>query len=336
MGWTLALVGDVMLGRSVAARLEREPDAALLDGAIVEVLRAADLTLANLECCISDRGRRWPDPRKPFHFRAPPVAARRLGEWGVDVVTLANNHALDYGADALADTVALLAGAGIGVIGAGGRRGEARRPLRLVRGDRSVGLVAFADHPADFAAAEDAPGIAHADLPADAGGWIDEAVRSLDTDVVVVTPHWGPNMVATPTPAVRAAAARIAAAGATLVAGHSAHVFHGVALAGRCPVLFDLGDFLDDYRVDPRLRNDLGLVWTVEFDGGVPLRVEALPVALEYCTTRRATAAEAEWVTARLRAACAEFAVPVERDGDRLVIALDRPRVARARNGRLT
>lgn len=333
MRWTLALVGDVMLGRSVAATLERDPTGRLLDDRIVDVLRSADLTIANLECCISERGRRWPDPRKPFFFRAPPVAAERLADWGVDVVTLANNHALDYGADALTDTLRLLDNAGVAVVGAGVDATTARRPLRVPLAGTAVGVVAFSDHPADYAAGAGRPGIAHADPPGDATGWVAGAVRALDTDVVVVTPHWGPNMVPSPTPAVRAAATMLTAAGATLVAGHSAHVFHGVGVIAGCPVLFDLGDFLDDYRVDPQLRNDLGLVWTVVFDGVTPVRVEALPVVLEYCVTRRADLAEAGQIADRLRRACDELGTRVVVAGDRLVVGLDRPAPYRSAGG---
>ena len=324
MRWTLALVGDVMLGRSVAAQLERDPTGRLLDDGIIDVLRSADLTIANLECCISQRGRRWPDPRKPFFFRAPPLAAERLADWGVDVVTLANNHALDYGADALTDTLRLLDAAGVAVVGAGVDASTARRPLRVPLASSSVGVVAFSDHPADYAAGVGRPGIAHADLPEGATGWVTGTVRTLDTDVIVVTPHWGPNMVPTPTPAVRAAATMLAAAGATLVAGHSAHIFHGIGMIAGCPILFDLGDFLDDYRVDPQLRNDLGLVWIVVFDGVTPIRVEVLPVVLEYCVTRRADPAEAGQIAGRLRRACDEFGTRVAVAGDRLVVRLDR------------
>ena len=79
-------------------------------------------------------------------------------------------------------------------------------------------------------------------------------------------------MTSAPVGHVRRAATALVGAGATLVAGHSAHVPHGVA----GPVLYDLGDF-DDYRVDPRLRNDLGLLFLVTLDGRGPVRLEALP-----------------------------------------------------------
>ncbi|MDQ4041566.1 MAG: CapA family protein, partial [Actinomycetota bacterium] len=93
--------------------------------------------------------------------------------------------------------------------------------------------------------------------------WVREAATpGGEADATLVTPHWGPNMRAEPLPRVRAAAQVLTEAGATLVAGHSAHVFQGVAP----PVIYDLGDFVDDYAVDDVLRNDLGLLFLVELD----------------------------------------------------------------------
>ena len=113
-------------------------------------------------------------------------------------------------------------------------------------------------------------------------------------------------------------AAELLEAGAALVAGHSAHVFHGVA--GR--VLYDLGDFVDDYRVDPALRNDLGLLFFVDFDGARPARLEALPLKLDYCRTRTAVGEDADWIQARFRRACAAFGADVSVEDGRLVCAL--------------
>ena len=123
-----------------------------------------------------------------------------------------------------------------------------------------------------------------------------KSVRAADAEVVLVTPHWGPNMTSEPVRHVRRAADALVDAGATLVAGHSAHVPHGVA----GPVLYDLGDFLDDYRVDPRLRNDLGLLFLVTLDGHGPIRLEALPLKLEFCHTRLASGEDAAWLETTL------------------------------------
>jgi hypothetical protein len=145
-------------------------------------------------------------------------------------------------------------------------------------------------------------------------------VAAADAEVVLVTPHWGPNMTSEPVGHVRRAAAALVEAGATLVAGHSAHVPHGVA----GPVLYDLGDFLDDYRVDPRLRNDLGLLFLVTLDGHGPVRLEALPLKLDFCHTRLATGEDAAWTRRRFRSACAALGTTLEEEADRLTVSWPR------------
>jgi poly-gamma-glutamate capsule biosynthesis protein CapA/YwtB (metallophosphatase superfamily) len=314
---TVALVGDTMLGRGVGQALARTPPEGLVAPEVRAVLGQADLVVLNLECCISERGRPWDAPGKPFWFRAPPRAVELLVLLGADCVTLANNHALDYGVDALADTLDLLAGAGIATVGAGPDLARARRPATLAAGGRRVAVLGVTDHPPDFAAGPDRPGVAFADLGRRLPDWLAQAVAAADAEVVLVTPHWGPNMTSEPVGHVRRAAAALLEAGATLVAGHSAHVPHGVA--GR--VLYDLGDFLDDYRVDPRLRNDLGLLFLVTLDGQGPVRLEALPLKLEFCHTRLATGADAAWMGRRFRSACAALGTTVDQEANRLTIS---------------
>jgi poly-gamma-glutamate capsule biosynthesis protein CapA/YwtB (metallophosphatase superfamily) len=85
----------------------------------------------NLECCISERGERWPDPRKPFFFRTPPEAVELLRRLGVDCVTFANNDALELGAEAQLDTLAHLDMAGIPHVRAGADLAAAREPAVL-------------------------------------------------------------------------------------------------------------------------------------------------------------------------------------------------------------
>src|SRR5437016_4350016 len=316
---TLALAGDTMLGRSVGDRLRANPSAALVDRPVAEAAAAADAFVLNLECCISERGEPFPDPGKPFFFRAPPVAAERLAELGVDAVTLANNHALDFGADALLDTIELVRAAGIAVAGAGGDERTAREPVLLEPAGARLRIVAVTDHPRQYAAGPDRPGVSYADLwnerPPD---WLlDKAAPGDGADAVLVTPHWGPNMREEPVPHVRAAAEELVGAGATLVAGHSAHVFQGAA--GR--VLFDLGDFLDDYATDDEMRNDLGLLWLVTLGARGLTRVEALPLALDYCQTRLASRGEYRAVANLLRRRSAALGTEVVDEGDRLVVA---------------
>src|SRR5687768_18050094 len=135
MALTLALAGDTMLGRGVAAAIA-DGDRPLLDPEVVAVAAGCDLFVVNLECCISDRGGAWAGRR--FHFRAPPAAAELLASWGVDCVTLANNHALDYGPDALVDTFEHLGRAGVAWAGAGADVFEARAPRWLTAGSHRL------------------------------------------------------------------------------------------------------------------------------------------------------------------------------------------------------
>ncbi|HXV57429.1 MAG TPA: CapA family protein [Gaiellaceae bacterium] len=317
---TVALAGDTMLGRRVAVAIERDGPASLFAPEVVELMREADLRVLNLECCISERGEPWPDPAKPFFFRAPPPAVDALALLGVDCVTLANNHALDFGREALLDTLELLAAAGIAAVGAGAGLEQARAPAVLEAGGLRLAVLGATDHPRAYAAGPETPGVAYADLEHGLPGWLRDAVAAARgaADAVLVTPHWGPNMRSAPLPSVLAAAEGLLAAGATLVAGHSAHVFHGV----RGPVLFDLGDFVDDYAADPALRNDLGLLFLVTLAGARPERLEAVPLKLDFCRTRLAEGDDAASIRNRFRSACARLGTEAAEAGGRLVVDL--------------
>ena len=314
----VALAGDTMLGRKVGERLRAEPSRPLVTPDVVEVAHEADLFVLNLECCISDRGEPWPAPGKPFFFRAPPAAVDTLARLGVDCVTLANNHALDFGEAALLDTFDHLSSAGIEWVGAGPDVERARRSASLTTKDGSrLAVVGVTDHPEDYAAGPSSPGVAYADLQdEDVPSWLTDAIGGAEADAVLVTPHWGPNMTSAPVPHVRRVGMTLIEAGATFVAGHSAHVFHGV----EGPILWDLGDFLDDYAVDPVLRNDLGLLFLVTLDAGGPRRLEAVPIKLEFCFTRLAGGDEARWIAGRFRDACAAMGTSVREEHGRSVI----------------
>jgi poly-gamma-glutamate synthesis protein (capsule biosynthesis protein) len=300
----LALAGDTMLGRGVARELEHRPPESLVADEVAELMRAADVCVLNLECCISERGEPVP---KPFNFRAPPQAVKTLLHLGVDCVTLANNHALDFGFEALLDTFAHLRDAGIRWTGAGEDIEQARAPV-VVEG---LPILALADHEGRSAAGPDRPGIAHAELARGLPDWLRTGARG-----ALVCPHWGPNMSSEPLPYVRAAAQALREAGAALVAGTSAHVFQGV----EANVLFDLGDFVDDYAVDPHLRNDLGLLFLVDLEATGLRRIEAVPLRLEYAYTRLASDDEADWIRRRFREGCAAFGTDVREEDGRLVV----------------
>jgi poly-gamma-glutamate capsule biosynthesis protein CapA/YwtB (metallophosphatase superfamily) len=310
---TIGLLGDVMLGRGVAEELSRAEPADVWSPELREIASACDLLICNLECCISERGRPTDLVRdKPFFFRAPPSAVGSLEAIGAGAVSLANNHALDFGQEALADTMRHLDAAGIVAAGAGFGPAAARGGALIERSGTRVGLLSVSDHPAEFAAAEGRWGISYWDARQGLPDWLRTEVERLsgECDLVVAFPHWGPNMAVRPASWQRRLAPQLLTAGADLVAGHSAHVFHGAERIEGRVVLYDLGDALDDYAVDRRLRNDLGVLalWRPE-EGSL----ELVGLRLDFCYTRLASGEDADWIAARLERVCDELGTAIER-----------------------
>jgi len=309
----IGLLGDVMLGRMVAETLEHRPPETLWAAALRELAASLDLVICNLECCISTRGHPTAlIEGKPFFFRGPPVAVAALEAMRIRAVGLANNHALDFGEQALKDTLQLLHAAGIVTAGAGFGRDAARAPALLQAAGLRLGLVAVTDHPPEYAARSERWGVAHATMRHGVPSWVLEEIASVRErcDLLIAFPHWGPNMSPRPGGWQQRAAVELHAAGADLVAGHSAHVFHGVGWEGG-PTLFDLGDVLDDYMVDPELRNDLGVlaIWRPHADP----QLELIGLRLTYCHTRLAIADDAHWIAARLESACDQLGTTATR-----------------------
>jgi poly-gamma-glutamate capsule biosynthesis protein CapA/YwtB (metallophosphatase superfamily) len=315
-GIAVGLLGDVMLGRMVAEALRDQPPEALWAPELRELAGSLDLVVCNLECCISERGRPTTlIEGKPFFFRGPPAAVEALQAMNISAVGLANNHALDFGQEALEDTLELLAVAGIATAGAGFGLDAARSAAVIPVADLCVGLIAVTDHPAEYAAAPERWGVALAIMRDEPPSWLLRQIAAVRErcDLVIAFPHWGPNMAASPAHWQQRAAGGLHAAGADLVAGHSAHVFHGAGWNGG-PTLFDLGDVLDDYRVDPELRNDLGVlaIWRPRSDP----QLELVGLRLEYRHTRLAEGADADWIAARLEHACHELGTSATRSAE--------------------
>jgi poly-gamma-glutamate capsule biosynthesis protein CapA/YwtB (metallophosphatase superfamily) len=306
-----------MLGRKVGERLGSVRPAELWSGEVRELCAGCDALVLNLECCISERGEPTPlISGKPFFFRAPPAAVETLRAVGATAASAANNHALDFGAEALEDTVRELRDAGIAPAGAGPEASSARRGALVEAAGVRVGVLALSDHPREFAAGPEQWGVAFADLRRELPEWVCTELGRLraEADLVVAFPHWGPNMTVRPAPWQRERARELLEAGADAVAGHSSHVFHGVELADGGPVLYDLGDALDDYAVDPQLRNDLGLLAVWRPGGEPPL--ELVGLFLDYCRTELARGPDADWIADRVEGACAELGTAVERTAE--------------------
>ena len=326
-----------MLGRLVDERQRgRTRPPAAVWGDVLDRLTALDGLFVNLECCLSTRGREWRRTRRAFHFRADPEwAVPALEAAGVDCVALANNHVLDYEEPALIDTLDALDDAGIAHAGAGRNVEEAREPAVVTvagpdAGDAlTVAFVAFTDNAPEYAAGPNDPGTARVEFDVeDEEGLriVDEALaaaRDTDPDLVVASLHWGPNMRESPPFAFREFAGWLVERGVDVVHGHSAHVFQGVEVRQGRPVLYDTGDFVDDYRVDPELRNDRSVLFEVRATAAGPTELRLLPVEIDDCAVSRADRTAAEWSRERMRDLSAAFDTEFDRDGAELVLPLD-------------
>jgi poly-gamma-glutamate synthesis protein (capsule biosynthesis protein) len=135
----------------------------------------------------------------------------------------------------------------------------------------------------------------------------------MGAELVVLSLHWGPNMRRRPTPAFEAFARAAVDYGIDLVHGHSAHLFQGVERYRQGLVLYDTGNILDDFPVDPDFRNDWSFVFLVEADDTGPHRLRLVPVRLGYGRVDLATGAEFEAIVERMRSLCAALGTPVVR-----------------------
>ena len=236
----LEAVGDITFGEQVGPAIAHSGPAYPWT-LIAPTLRRADITTGNLETAVSTRGFA---AVKEYTFRGPPSALPPLHRLaGFDVLTLANNHAGDYGRDALLDTVHAVEAAGMQAIGAGATAARARRPAMVDAGGLKVALLGYSDvNPAGFVATGSEPGTAAADVAAITSD-VHAALRR--ADVAVCFFHWGIELHADPTTRQQELASACLNAGARLVLGAHPHVLGPVSRpTSRSLVAWTLGNFV--------------------------------------------------------------------------------------------
>jgi len=236
----LAAVGDVTFGEQVGPSVAAHGSAYPWTG-VARTLHAADVTVGNLETSISTRG---VASAKQYTFRGPPESLPAMAQRaGFDVLTLANNHTMDYGPEALLDTLRLVRAAGIRPIGAGANALAARRPAVVEAGGLKVAFLGYSDvNPLGFPATQWTPGTARADAAAIAS---DVRAAGRRADVVVCFFHWGVELHPDPDSRQKQLAAACLDAGAQVVLGAHPHVFGPVTQPGaRRLVAWTLGNFV--------------------------------------------------------------------------------------------
>jgi len=306
----IAMVGDVMLGRLVNEALrQRVPEYPW--GDTLPVLSSADIRLCNLECVISNKGKPWSETPKEFHFRSDAKNIRVLSAGGINVVSVANNHSLDYGYEAAEDMLGLLDNASIKHSGFGRSLSEAERFAALNIHQHRIGVIAFTDNEPEWEATSDRSGILF--IPTELTD--ERTVHFLDlvkrcrasVDFLIVSAHWGPNWGYEPPREHVLFAHALVESGADVVFGHSGHVFRGIEIYKHKPILYCAGDFIDDYAIDPVERNDESFVFLLEGEADKVGRIELYPTKIEMFQANLARGAEIQRIGDKMRRLCAMF-----------------------------
>lgn len=254
---------------------------------LVAPLIDGDIGFANLEGALTQRGEAWP---KGYNFRTPPDFASGLADAGFSVVTVANNHTMDYGPVGLVDTIEALDTAGVRHAGAGVNALAAQIPAIVNVGGLRVAFLGYAATPdesggfslAAWAAGETSPGIALGTSDRIAA---DVTAARRVADFVIVAVHAGDEYVNAPNDKQRELAQAALAAGADAYIGAHAHVVQPVELRGRQLIAWGLGNFVFDLDpVDlaniPAPRLSLILDITLTKGAGVTA-FRAIPVTLD-------------------------------------------------------
>jgi poly-gamma-glutamate capsule biosynthesis protein CapA/YwtB (metallophosphatase superfamily) len=285
---TLTVVGDLMLGRGVAGQ-PGGPPARLRP--MAGHLRAADLTVGNLESALSDDG---PAQQGTDSFHAPPTVLEALAEAGVDALSLANNHTGDYGPEAFLATLDAFRGRRIEPFGAGRDLRAATRAAVLVRNGIRFGLLGFNAIGETPRATPRTPGALSVRMPPRTGpltrgdlAQVTGAVRRLAerVDVVVVLPHWGTQYTHAAEPVQSLVGRRLVDAGADLVVGGHPHWVQGLERYDGAVIAHSLGNFVFD--MDFMDQTMEGVTLTARFRGDRLRGVELTPYRLDRTFTPR-------------------------------------------------
>lgn len=239
---TLIFTGDIYLSSYVQNNYNNGGIYNVVSESLLTEMQEGDITVANQEFPFSSGGTKAPD--KQFNFRVDPIYTKVLTEMGIGVVGLANNHALDYGTEALTDTFAALETAGIAYVGAGDDQARAMQPSIIQAGQRNFGFLAASRVIPEIGwnVENQQPGI----LCTYDSGLLCQAIQEAkqQCDFLTVYVHWGIEKSSTPEEYQRQLAYKYIDAGADLVIGSHPHVLQGIEYYNGKPIVYSLGNYI--------------------------------------------------------------------------------------------
>lgn len=239
--YTLLFVGDIMLSRAVGRIMEKQDDYLFSFRHIADEIKSADIAFGNLENPISGRGK---NQGSIYSFRADPRTVEGLEFAGFDVLSLANNHMWDWGADALQDTVTLLTTNNIQSVGAGIDYAHANNPVFLQADNTRVAFLAYTNLlPKSLNATLESPGLSDFNLEK-----IKQTIAQIraQADIIVISLHWGEEYETSANDEQKEIAHALIDAGADIIAGHHSHVVQELEHYRGGVIAYSLGNFVFD------------------------------------------------------------------------------------------
>jgi len=286
-----AAVGDVLLDRGIRKVMEERGRDYPLQ-AVSDCLNWYDLVFCNLECPLSELGKPM---EKKYIFRGDPSTVEMLKKAGFNLFSLANNHTLDYGHEALMDTIDNLANAGLYPIGAGKDQKEALKPIIIRKNGLTLAFFAVLGYPMEGV-------LGSPDLPGPCQASIDELVSFIQNirnqvDFIVVSFHWGFEYELQPHLRQIEYAHRVIEAGADLIIGHHPHVMQGIEKYRGKYILYSLGNFLFDQHDDGGKQSFL---FGCTFHDGNLLLPHIIPIEIVHYQSCVATGEKADFIVSKI------------------------------------
>lgn len=307
----IGFTGDVMLGRLVNEIL-KEKNPAYPWGNVLPLLHKNDYNIINLETAITSHHEAVP---KVFNFKTDPKNVASLKQANISIVSIANNHILDFGEIGLFETLATLQKNDIAFVGAGKNIGEAQKPHIFTHKGITIGVIAFTDNEPSWLATDEKPGINYINV-----GDIETIKKIIEpvknsVDFLIASCHWGPNMREKPTQEFINFAHQMIDAGIDIIHGHSAHIFQGIEFYKQKLIMYDTGDFVDDYAVDPELRNDISFLFQVKLSKNNIQELTLIPVYINTMQVNLAKDKNYSWAINRMQKLSEPFGTKILSDG---------------------
>lgn len=294
---SIGLGGDLMIGRLVDEQLAQVPFFPIW-GDLQSILQTTDINIVNLETALTTGHKRV---SKVFNFKADPKQVAVLSHAPIHAVNLANNHILDFSEEGLIETLQTLDHAHIFHVGAGVDEEHAKLPLIFEKKGMKIGLLGCTDNEPSWKATQKKPGtnfVRVGDVEA-----LREPIQVLrkKVDLLILSIHWGPNMRNEPLKEHRLFAHQLIDFGVDIIHGHSAHVFQGMEVYRQKVILYDTGELVDDYAVDPILRNDRSFFFIVEVKQSRLYCVRLIPIRISNFQVNTAKGREKEEICMQMQ-----------------------------------